>query len=72
MITELFGTISTLLAITGVILNNRKIALCFKLWLLSNSISLVIHFYAGIYSLAIRDFVFLLLAIEGIYRWSEK
>jgi nicotinamide riboside transporter PnuC len=69
---EIFGTISTILAIGGVLLNNRKKIACFYVWIFSNSLSLLIHFHAGIYSLAIRDFVFLILAVEGIYFWRKK
>jgi nicotinamide riboside transporter PnuC len=69
---ELFGTLSTILAITGVWFNNRKMIVCFYIWLISNSISLVIHLHSGIYSLAARDFIFLILAFEGISKWSKK
>jgi nicotinamide riboside transporter PnuC len=69
---ETLGIISTTLAITGVILNNRKMIACFYVWLLSNAITAGIHLNAGIWSLAVRDLIFFLLAIEGIYRWSKK
>lgn len=69
---EFLGTISTVLAIAGVILNNRKMIGCFYIWLLSNAITAGIHLSAGIWSLAARDLIFFLLAIEGIYRWSIK
>lgn len=69
---EIFGTISTALAIFGVVLNNRRIIFCFYLWLISNGITAAIHFNVGIYSLLIRDLIFFTLAIEGIYRWRKK
>ena len=69
---EAIGYISTALAIAGVLCNNRKMAVCFKIWLLSNALSLGIHFHAGIYSLAVRDLIFLILAVEGIYRWRAN
>lgn len=68
---ELLGTISTIIAITGVVLNNRKMIACFYFWLLSNGITLIIHLHAEIYSLAVRDFVFFILAIEGISKWRK-
>lgn len=68
---EMFGYISTVLAVAGVVFNNRKMAVCFKIWMVSNSISLVIHLHAGIYSLAIRDFIFLILAFEGLWKWRK-
>lgn len=69
---EVLGTIATALAIGGVILNNRKIIFCFYLWLVSNFITAMIHYNAGIFSLLIRDLIFLVLATEGIYRWRKK
>ena len=69
---ELFGTIATLLAITGVILNNRKMIACFYIWLVSNFICAAIHYQAGIMSLFFRDLIFFVLAIDGLYRWSKK
>ena len=69
---ELFGIISTVIAIGGVILNNRKKRLCFSLWVMSNAMSLVIHFDAGIWSLVVRDAVFLILAVEGWFKWGRK
>jgi hypothetical protein len=33
---EAIGYISTVLAITGVIFNNRKMRICFYIWLISN------------------------------------
>ena len=69
---EIFGIVATVLAILGVVLNNRKLIVCFYLWLVSNLITAGIHFDAGIYSLLVRDLTFFCLAIEGIYRWRKK
>jgi nicotinamide riboside transporter PnuC len=72
MTIELFGIITTLLAVSGVILNNRLRIECFYLWFVSNLISAVIHAEARIWSLCIRDMIFLILAVEGIWLWSKK
>jgi len=69
---ELFGTIATVLAVTGVLLNNRRRINCFYLWLISNSISAALHAYIGLWSLCVRDVIFFVLAIEGIYHWRKK
>ncbi len=69
---EIFGLISTALAVVGVIANNRKLRWCFLLWMVSNAITLVIHTRAGIWSLALRDVIFLVLAVEGWIRWGAK
>jgi nicotinamide riboside transporter PnuC len=69
---ELLGTITTVLAVAGVILNNRHRIECFYLWLLSNLLSAVIHFQTDTKSLMIRDMIFLVLAVEGIVLWKKK
>jgi nicotinamide riboside transporter PnuC len=68
MLNEILGTIVTVLAVVGVVLNNRKIAACFWLWIISNGISAYIHSDAGLFALTARDCIFLVLAVEGIYR----
>ena len=69
---ELIGTISTILAVTGVILNNRRLRVCFLVWMVSNSLTLIIHGHTGIWSLAVRDGIFLILAVEGWIKWGRK
>jgi len=69
---ELVGTIITVVAVTGVWLNNHKNRACFYLWLLSNSLTAGIHLYLGVYSLFARDLIFLVLAIHGLYQWGKK
>jgi nicotinamide riboside transporter PnuC len=68
---ETIGILTTILAVIGVLLSNRKRISCYGFWLVSNCLSLLIHLHAGIYSLAVRDFVFLILAFDGIYRWRK-
>ena len=68
---ELFGTISTVLAVIGVLANNRRLRWCFLLWMVSNSLSLVIHSKKKIWSLTVRDAIFLILAIEGWIKWGR-
>ena len=69
---ETIGTITTIFAVAGVILNNRRIRWCFILWLVSNGLSLLIHVQAGIWSLVVRDGIFLILAVEGWIKWGNK
>jgi len=70
LLIELFGTISTVLAIVGVLANNRCLRWCFLVWMVSNALSMVIHARARIRSLTVRDAIFLVLAIEGWIRWG--
>jgi nicotinamide riboside transporter PnuC len=69
MLIEILGTIAGAIAVVGVILNNRKSTLCFKLWFVSNGLSFYIHLISGLYSMAFRDFVFIVLAFDGLRRW---
>ena len=69
---ELFGMVAMVLAVAGVVLNNRKLAACFYLWIVSNVISTGLHVEAELWSLVARDIILTLLAFEGIYKWKRK
>ena len=60
----------TVLAVAGVLLNNRRRRGCFVVWMFSNSASLVVHLAAGLYVLALRDALFFVLAVEGWRKWG--
>ncbi len=72
---EVIGMVSTVIAVAGVILNNRKVRWCFCLWIVSNFLSMCIHLFAGargnneMWAFAVRDVIFLVLAIEGWKKW---
>jgi len=70
--TEIAGVIAMMLAVSGVISNNRKLRVCFILWIISNILSGYIHFSTGVTSLLVRDILFTILAVEGWYKWSKK
>ena len=69
---ETLGFAATVLAVAGVVLNNRKYIACFYFWLVSNWLSAMVHWQSGIYSLLVRDAIFMLLALEGIYQWRRR
>ena len=69
---ELIGTIATILAVTGVLANNRRLRWCFIVWFVSNGLTLFIHAHAVIWSLVVRDAIFLVLAVEGWIKWGRK
>ena len=66
---ELLSTISGILAIAGVILNNYKLRVCFLVWIASNAMSAFLHIDAHMYALATRDVVFFGLAVWGYWLW---
>lgn len=69
---ELFGAVSAVMAVIGVLANNRRLRWCFLVWMVSNALSLAVHAQASIWSLAARDGLFLILAYEGWVRWGAK
>lgn len=69
MLIELISYIAMVLSVAGVILNNRKIKICFILWIISNVITGFIHGYNHLYGLMVRDIVFTVLAVEGWIKW---
>jgi len=69
---ELIGIAASIISIAGVILNNRRLRASFALWWISNLLTLAIHVHASIWSLAVRDFVFFTLAVEGWVLWKKK
>jgi nicotinamide riboside transporter PnuC len=69
---EIVGLTATALAVVGVWLNNHKRRECFYLWLVSNAMTLAIHLSAGIWSLALRDAIFLVLALHGLWLWRRR
>ena len=70
-VSEVLGTICAILAVTGVVCNNKRLIWCFPIWLVSNAISCGLHVHAQLWSLAGRDFVFLGLAIHGWRCWRR-
>jgi nicotinamide riboside transporter PnuC len=68
---ELLGLMCGVIAVAGVVLNNYRMRSCFWLWLVSNAISAGLHVDAGLYSLAARDGVFLILAVHGLRQWKN-
>lgn len=69
---EIIGTATTILAITGVFYSNRIRRRCYYFWLISNSLCLIIHLWLCVWSLVVRDSVFLALACEGLRKWKDK
>lgn len=78
MVIEIFGYIAAGLAIFGVLLNNRRMRICFYVWMVSNAMSIVMHVWAlqsgadGMVPMIGRDVVFLVLAVEGAFKWKNK
>ncbi len=69
---EGIGAIAAILAIVGVLANNRRLRWCFLLWMLSNVMTGFIHAESAIWSLLVRDVVFFILAFEGWLRWGRR
>jgi nicotinamide riboside transporter PnuC len=72
LLIESVGLLALVLSVVGVWHNNRLRKKCFYFWLISNFLSLVIHLWIGLYSFALRDAIFLGLAIEGLWIWRKR
>jgi hypothetical protein len=68
---EYTGWIATVIAVTGVLLNNHMCRYCFLTWLVSNSLTLAIHVKSRLWALGVRDVIFLGLAVDGWLRWTR-
>ena len=66
---EALGAIATVFAVTGVILNNRRLISCFYFWIASNFLCALIHWDAGLWTMLARDVIFAALALEGLWKW---
>jgi len=69
---ESIGLISLGFALAGSILNNRRMIICFPIWMISNVIYFGMHFSSWQLSLALKDVVFFCICIEGYFRWRKK
>ena len=68
---EIIGTIAMILAVTGVLANNRRLRWCFIVFFVSNSLALFIHINVDVWSLVVRDTIFIILAVEGWIKWGK-
>lgn len=76
-INEILGTLALILGVSGCLFNNRKLRICFVVWLISNALQAAIHIRLilggeDVLSLLARDIVFSILVIEGWVRWGKK
>ena len=70
-IIQIAGAVAAVLAVTGVVLNNHRLRVCFLVFLVSNGIVGTIHIWSGLWTLAARDAAFFVLAIDGWVRWGR-
>jgi nicotinamide riboside transporter PnuC len=68
---DIAGWMATVIAVAGVWMNNKRLRACFILWMFSNALSLGVHAAAGMWSMAVRDGAFFVLAIHGWRLWSN-
>lgn len=59
------------IALTGTILNSRRNKFGFICWTLSNLWMAITSIYAGLIPQGILFFIYLLLAIYGIFKWTK-
>lgn len=66
-----FMWVFTGLSIIGVVANIKKLKWCFVLWLFTNSAWCIYDYSIGAYAQSALFFVYVLLAIWGIYEWYK-
>ena len=62
----------TVAALVGVILNIKKMRVCFYIWAITNFGWMVVDFYEGIYAQSALFAIYFLLALWGIFEWRKK
>ena len=60
------------LALVGVILNIKKMRICFFIWFFTNSLWCVYDFWIGAYAQSALFFVYTCLAVWGIVEWRKR
>lgn len=69
---EILGTIAPVIAVAGVLANNYRLRACFVAWLLSNGLTAYLHLRQRMWSLLMRDVIFLGLAVQGLILKEHK
>jgi len=75
---EILGWAATVGAVVGVVANNKRLRWCFLVWLGTNAASCGLHVRGlllgdqAMLALAVRDGVFLLLAVHGWVAWGRS
>jgi nicotinamide riboside transporter PnuC len=59
-------------SIIGTVLNIKKKQVCFIIWLCTNSLWCAYDFYVGSYAQSALFFVYVCLAVWGIWEWKKK
>ncbi len=72
MTMEIFTWFVSAVALAGVWLNIKKRRACFALWMFSNASWMCIDYVKGIYAQAALNYIYLLLAMYGLFEWSTS
>lgn len=72
MASSVFAWVATVVALTGTVLNCKKMRACFVLWLATNAMWFAWDIAHGLPSRAILDAVQFVLAAYGLWEWSPK
>ena len=72
MMWSVFTWSLTIAAIIGVILNIKKMRVCFYIWAVTNFGWMVVDFHKEIYAQSALFLIYFLLALYGIWEWREK
>ena len=68
---SIFKWALTCLSLVGVILNIKKLRVCFYIWAVTNFTWMVVDFKEGIYAQSALFAVYFVLAIWGLIEWKK-
>ncbi len=69
---DFISWIVTILSIVGVILNIKKLRICFVIWIVTNGFWMIYDFVNGLYSQSLLFLIYLILAVWGVIEWKRK
>ena len=69
---ELLGWIATILSITGIVLNAKKIIYCWPIWLVSNILWIIYNIQLKELSPIVLWVVFFMFNIYGWIEWNKS
>jgi len=67
-----FSGVMSFVALWGTIMNAERNKLGFMFWLVSNLYMMIRFFVIGEYAQSILFFIYFILAIRGLFVWSNK
>jgi nicotinamide riboside transporter PnuC len=69
---DIFPWVVSAFSIIGVVLNIKKMRICFYIWLFTNASWTIVDFVFGLYAQSLLFLVYTGLAVYGIIEWKKE